>query len=118
MERRYTNQKEMMETRKKKDAEKLMEQKMEFDKNNPTYVEQPKIKSEFYVDQPAYHSYREIKDEKKRKARADIGLEENFRDIKDAAFDPNLAFQQNPLARTKTQLEEQRKQENFAQLKK
>ena len=48
--------------------------------------------SEFYNNNPKSFSQKAIKEAKKAEARKNIGLTENFVDIKDSSKDPTLAY--------------------------
>lgn len=74
--------------------------------------------SEYYNENPRYKTQKEIKHEKKQIARKENGLSEQFVDIKNNDKDPSLQYVEQPEIRTKKELEERRRKENFEEFKK
>lgn len=96
----------------------LDEQKKGWDKANPSHVEQKQILSEFYCENPAHLSYKELKAAKLKEDRLKCGLTEQGIDIKDASKDPTLTYKVEPDAKTKGELEQKRRNENFEEFRK
>lgn len=74
--------------------------------------------SEFYCQNPIHVSVKEIKDENKIAARNKCGLHDKFVDIKDSSKDPTLAYVDSPAVKTKMDLEQRRREENFQEFRK
>ena len=53
---------------------------------------------------------------KKREVRKEMGLTEQFIDIKSFSKDPSLTFVEKPEIKTRSQLKEKRKEENLREL--
>lgn len=59
-----------------------------------------------------------LKEEKRRNEREKVGLSPEFIDIKDRSRDPGLRYVTEPSIRTKNELNNQRRQENYEEFKK
>jgi len=108
---------EMAVNRKQNDRKKLQNDKIEWDKKNPSSVSRPFITSEYFVANPKHTSMKQIKNELKFEARKNAGLKPvaDF-SVSDKPL-PSLKYLETPNAVNKQHLVELRQRANQTELK-
>ena len=95
--RRHLNRGDMLNKRKQQNITELDNHKKAWDVRFPSHVERkPRIQPEDYIENPNYSSIAVRKSMERRNSRLNVGLTENFVDIKDSSKDPGLGFVSNP----------------------
>ncbi|CAI2361755.1 unnamed protein product [Moneuplotes crassus] len=103
--------------RKKADKAKLEKLKAEWDLRNPSEETRPYIRNEFFVDKPSHTSIIQIKSEKKKEIRKKAGLKEESDFLVSEKPPPTLSYVKKPQAPGKSYLHEQRRHQNFTELR-
>jgi len=107
-----------LKEKRRQDTKKFVEEKtILWEKHNPTQVIVESVKTNSNSIKPKFTSMKQIKNEKERLARDKLGLTDKT-DIKVTDKDPSLAYVNDPEIRTKGDLRERLRQENYELSKK
>ena len=104
---------ELKDARKQVLQETLKQTKKEWDKFNPSTVEQKYILSEYLIDKPTHNSIQQIKDEKFQTAREQNGLNAlPSSDINKEPSNIGINYVEQPKYKTKSEMSQYKKDQN------
>lgn len=114
----YHNSRSELLNKRKEETKKVIEEKTDlWEKHNPSQVYQEQVKRAS-SQKPKHTSIRQIKEEQLIKARAEANLLKERTEIKIVEKDPTLKYVDNPEVKTKADLKERLRKENFELSKK